>query len=318
VVAGSSFGCNALLNECGQYACGQANCACQSWNQNLVNEYLHEHADEGRIDSLSNWVGKPAYIFSGTADAVVYQCVMESVRSQLSQLGANVASEFSLPAAHGWVVDGRDFARPYSFPRCGNPGADFIEDCGFDLSSAMLSHLKGPLWPLATAKPASFYWVRQSAFVPDGVRPAQVGLDEWALAYVPDACYGDVGACALHVHYHGCGGGGKRTAQDVRPMLWIETPDLAEANNIVVLYPQTVAASGYRPNPQGCWDWKGDYPSQRHAFDTHNGAQIRTVMGMVNNIAAAVAQGGGPVFPPAEAAQMAKSNQSIVESKAVA
>jgi hypothetical protein len=127
-------------------------------------------------------VGKPAYIFSGTADAVVYQCVMESVRSQLSQLGANVASEFSLPAAHGWVVDGRDFARPYSFPRCGNPGADFIEDCGFDLSSAMLSHLKGPLWPLATAKPASFYWVRQSAFVPDGVRPAQVRLGSTTLA----------------------------------------------------------------------------------------------------------------------------------------
>lgn len=320
VFAGSSYGCNVLLNECGQGACGQAaNYSCISRKQYLANEYLHEHASKGLIDGLSNWVGKPAYLFSGTGDQIVYQCVMENMREQLAGLGALVHTDFSLHSAHGWVVDGHDFPQwPHGYARCGEHGQT-PQDCGFDLSAAMFMHLKGPLRPIARAKNAtSFYWIRQSAFVPDGVHPAKVGLDEWAVAYVPDACAGHEATCALHVQYHPCGEGGKRSPAQVKPLLWVETPYVAEANDIVVLYPQTVAGGGDHHNPEGCWDWQGLYPSQKHLFDTHSGAQVRTVIAMVDNIASAVAQGGGRVFPAAEAARPVESTETVVESAPVA
>jgi hypothetical protein len=74
----------------------------------------------------------PAYIFSGTRDSIVKQCVMNSVEQQLSSLGAHVHSVFDIPSAHGWVVDSRNF--PGRFPRCGHPGWYYIENCEYDMS----------------------------------------------------------------------------------------------------------------------------------------------------------------------------------------
>jgi poly(3-hydroxybutyrate) depolymerase len=62
--------------------------------------------------------------------------------------------------------------------------------------------------------------------------------------------------------------------------------DVAETNNIVVLYPQTVewsdsTFSSYQQNPRGCWDWWG-YSGED--FSRRSGKQVRAVAGMINTL----------------------------------
>eukprot|EP00947_MAST-08B_sp_MAST-8B-sp1_P003586 g3586.t1 len=299
IVAGSSFGCNALLSTCGRESCGMADCSCQSQYQNLVDGYLQRYASSGYIDPLTSLSGKPAFLFSGSQDSIVYSCVMESVQRQLAGLGLNIKAEYTVPAAHGWVVDGKDFPYPSSYPRCGKHGPDYVEDCQYDLSKIMFEHLLAPqtLQPqAAVAKKANLVRINQASYVPQGYSPGAVGLARVAYAYVPDACQPPhVDSCRLHVHYHGCGGGGAGDTGRGKPesLFYIETPYIAESNNIVVLYPRAVAADPYGrgPNANGCWDWEGYYPGANPYFDTYDGVQVQTVLAMVNDIANAVATG---------------------------
>merc|ERR1712039_855296 len=55
----------------------------------------------------------------------------------------------------------------------------------------------------------------------------------------------------------------------------------AEANNIVVVYPQ--AADGrYSDGSTGCWDWDGSVVGS--SFDTHDSLQLGTVMRVLANL----------------------------------
>jgi len=58
----------------------------------------------------------------------------------------------------------------------------------------------------------------------------------------------------------------------------------AEANGIIVLYPQTTAKGDIPqvwPNPQACWDWWG-YTGSDYA--RKSGAQIRAVKRMIDRL----------------------------------
>jgi len=298
VVAGSTYGCNAMLSACPD-ACGYGNCGCQQRHQSLVDRYLQHRAQSGQIDPLSNIKGLKAWLFSGSADQIVYPCVMSAVQQQLTALGANVQSVFNVPAAHGWVVDGRDFPYPDSYPPCGSPGPDYVENCQYDMSLQLLTHLYSSLKPMkgySSALLANLVRVNQAAYVPSGSSAASIGMAAVALVYVPTGCKSDVATCAVHVHYHGCGGGG---AQSPKQIFWKETPYIAEANHIVVVYPQTVAASkGRSVNPSGCWDWRGYYSDPD--FDTKSGAQLQTVLAMVDDLPNAVRE-AAPVLVNATA-----------------
>ncbi len=58
----------------------------------------------------------------------------------------------------------------------------------------------------------------------------------------------------------------------------------AQANNVIVLYPQIQARATVPLNPQGCWDWWGqDYT---HAgYHTLRGEQVKAVAQMINILA---------------------------------
>ena len=62
----------------------------------------------------------------------------------------------------------------------------------------------------------------------------------------------------------------------------------ADANRIIVLYPQTIARYGWGGwptnfvfNPNGCWDWWGYTDALYH---THEGPQIRAVKAMLDRL----------------------------------
>jgi len=295
IVAGSTYGCNAILSICPDGCDAPNDCNCQFKAQSAVDGYLTQRAQNGLIDPLANIQGLKAWLFSGTADSIVYSCVMQSVQRQLTGLGADVQSVFDIPAAHGWVVDGRDFPYPRSFPRCGHHGPDYLEDCRYDMSWMMFNHLYGPgLLPMASTYDQQLFnnlvAINQAAYVPSWARPAAIGLDRVAFAYVPTACWSNMATCKRHVKYHGCGGGGVQTPRGAVNIFYEETPYIAESNNIVILFPQTVAADSFRRvNPNGCWDWEGYYDMPH--FDTHEGAQMMTVLAMLNDLPNAVNAG---------------------------
>ena len=98
----------------------------------------------------------------------------------------------------------------------------------------------------------------QTEFVKAGERH---GLAPKGYAYVPEACARD-GGCRLHVAFHGC----LQNADSIGDAFirGAGYNEWAEANRIVVLYPQAAAVTdrvaGVRldwPNPRGCWDWWG-------------------------------------------------------------
>jgi hypothetical protein len=88
--------------------------------------------------------------------------------------------------------------------------------------------------------------------------------------FVPRACeQGD--ACRVHVALHGC-------HQDVGTIgrLFIEQTGYnawADANRIIVLYPQTKASPFLPSNPNACWDW-WSYIKHDDSYVTKAGLQI--------------------------------------------
>jgi len=86
----------------------------------------------------------------------------------------------------------------------------------------------------------------------------------------------------VSVHYHGC-----IPLKWVARKRWVSAIDLneyAEANDIVVLYPQ---AAGDPQSGTGCWNWF-NYNFDRH-FDDRRGVALRTVRAIVEDLPNAVA-----------------------------
>ena len=94
----------------------------------------------------------------------------------------------------------------------------------------------------------------------------------------------------MHVAFHGCRQSveaiGERFVREAGFNRW------ADANGMIVLYPQTTRRNGWSGaglrwsfvfNPRGCWDWWG-YTGPGYA--TKAGPQIAAVKAMVDRLAA--------------------------------
>ena len=79
-------------------------------------------------------------------------------------------------------------------------------------------------------------------------------MDELGMIYVPTACQKDE-RCRLHIHFHGCGSGLEGVGT------WYVTNvgynEVAEANNIIILYPNAIISNIEPFNPWGCFDMFG-------------------------------------------------------------
>ena len=93
--------------------------------------------------------------------------------------------------------------------------------------------------------------------------------------YVPKDCAAGA-RCRVHVAFHGCRQGigfiGRSFARQAGYNRW------ADANRIVVLYPQAEKSLFWPLNPRGCWDWWG-YSGADYA--ARSGAQISAVHRML-------------------------------------
>ena len=228
------------------------------------------------IDDPANLRDDRVYLFSGIRDNLVPRPVMDALHALYGRYmpADRVLYVTGIEAGHAMVTAG------YGNP-CESSTAPFVNDCGYDAAGALLAHILGPLNPKADAAGmlAAF---DQRPFAADW-EPSS--LHARGHIYVPKTCAAGA-PCRLHVAFHGC-----RQSED-----WIDDAffrhagynEWAEANGIVVLYPQVGRLGTLWPNPQGCWDWWG-YTGDD--YDRRSGAQIAAIKAMIDQLTGATVRG---------------------------
>ncbi len=106
--------------------------------------------------------------------------------------------------------------------------------------------------------------------------------------FIPETCRKGK-ACRLHVAFHGCLQGGQTDRRSGHSgnlfSKYAGYNEWAQANDIIVLYPQVEPRSATIPqNPKGCWDWWGQNYTH-NGFHTQRGPQVKAVAQMVNILA---------------------------------
>ncbi len=173
---------------------------------------------------------------------------------------------------------------------------------GYDLVQDMLSHIYGAL---ARAKPAQadhMYAFDQLPYLADpaitsNTALAAHGLGRQAYLYIPAACHQGQSACRLHVALHGChqfpewsfqGKAGSRVGNQTVRFGGLFRDNLynhvAEANNIVVLYPQAhnIGSQPDDINPYGCWEFWPFFAKDRHNYYSREGRTLKMIDNMID------------------------------------
>ncbi len=196
-------------------------------------------ADEKAIDAVSNLAASKAYIFSMAKDSVVGEGTSTALVKYYEAFlpAANIVHKKDVPADHGFVTDDVGAS-------CENKAAPFLNNCAFDTAGALLAHLYGPLKPRKSGESGGKLIEFDQAEISKAA-----GIGALGYVYVPATCAAGA-MCRVHVALHGC----KSNATDIGDAFaknagynrW------ADANDVVVLYPQTGMGA-----INGCWDWWG-------------------------------------------------------------
>jgi len=236
--------------------------------------------NRAHLDDPRHLARQRVYLMAGAQDPVVPPALVAAqaefyrrhgVRPEALRLRTVPGAAHGLPAPGGPV-------------QCDVTAPPYLTNCpGVDAAGELLAWLYAPA-PATLAAPMAPRPAGLRAFDqrPYRARPRQDGLDDSGWLYVPAACE-QQGGCRLHVVFHGCQQGQGFTGPDGRPVgrRFAEQSGYlrwAEANRIVLLFPQVRArdglpgAPGY--NPQGCWDFWG-YTHATGALDGALGPYLR-------------------------------------------
>lgn len=257
VVAGGPFDCAEGSIWRALYACMDPFWVQADAAKSLAS--MRDLAAQGKIDALDGLVADRIYLFHGMADDTVARVTMDALEQTYVSIGAPDAAisySVSVDAGHGFVTEQGAIT-------CADTEPDFLIDCDIDQAGDILSWLYGALAdPVATVAEGLLTF-DQSLYT-----QGAAGMDDQAFVYVPAACAAGA-TCRLHIALHGCKQGREVIGEDYARLTGYNR--WAEANNIVVLYPQALKISSpwynwFAGNPNGCWDWWGysgsDYLSQ--------------------------------------------------------
>ena len=213
------------------------------------------YQSSGTIDNPSNLAQSRAYLFTGSEDSQVNPGVVRKLGAYYAQMGVqDVMLVDNIAAEHSQVT--LDYGNP-----CAYLGAPYMNNCGYDLAGDLLKQVYGAP-RLANGRVAqanltgAYTQLDQASFLNPPYSAKSASVDEYAWAYVPQACAplgsGTSNGCDVHVSYHGCLQGYSFINDTyIRHAGYNEW---ADANKLIVLYPQATAND---LNPNGCWDWWG-------------------------------------------------------------
>ena len=229
-------------------------------------DYARFASAEGAIDDLSNLDDDRAWVFHGALDTVMNQEPSVVAAALYTELMPDQAVTLvtDVPVVHGFPAVDAD-------ADCDTFGAPFLHACDYDAAFEILRTLHGELNERSVASGAML------TVVQPGFDDAE--MLENAYLYVPPSC-AEGAACGVHVALHGCSQSSAFVADAFAAGAGFN--EWADANQLLVLYPQ-VASSKIAPmNPYGCWDWWG-YTDENYA--TKKGLQIATIKATLDALA---------------------------------
>lgn len=224
-------------------------------------------AQQGLIDNTAHLAGQRVYLFNGAQDKILTSAVTDQARNFYDMAGARSITYVNHGrAGHGMVTD-----RPGDND-CGASYQPFFNNCGIPLARHILAAVAGPMMPASARPEGQLRQFSQRRFAGAASGLAQVGY-----VYVPKDC--TRGGCRVHVAFHGCW----QNAQAVGDHFYRHAGynETADANRIIVLYPQAAASTAPLFNPAGCWDYWG-YTNPD--YYTRRGIQLAAVRAMLKRL----------------------------------
>ena len=236
----------------------------------------------GDIDTLANVLDDKVYLFSGKQDKTVLTPVVDSANDFYQTLGLSdeqILYDNQVDAGHAFITNQEvDLDCPLS-------QTPFINDCQYRQASILLEQIYGELDAPTPYKAQNLIQFEQKPFVPE-YRFNISSMSPEAYVYIPTDCQQDATECRVHVALHGCEQG--MQSIDDRYVTGTGYLDVAEANQLIVLFPQ-VDKSAYIPfNPKGCWDFWG-YTNNSlppYTYYTKEAIQMRTIKAMLDHLTA--------------------------------
>jgi len=258
-------------------------------------DLARQTAAAGKIDPIENLAGDRLYIFTGALDPVVNSLVVRSTRDFYLDLGVPAAQiKFidTVPAGHSIITDNiEDSPLAATQP-------PYINNGGFMQSHDILRHIYGDLKPPFPYPTGQLIRFKQSEFINRDASFASMA--EFGYVYVPRAVQQGETARGVHIALHGSQqgynyvnlvGGLPDTAFQPafgnRYMTTTGYNQIADSNNLIVLYPQAAADDGNQAqNPEGSWDWWGySSPNPRHPdYYSKDAVQIRAIYNMLEQL----------------------------------
>ncbi|MGJ7917128.1 prolyl oligopeptidase family serine peptidase [Massilia sp. LXY-6] len=250
-----------------------------SYNSTLAasEAYLDAQSSLGTIDPASNLQGQPVYLWSGTQDVVVNPREMADLDAEYRHYGANVRFDNTFPAAHGWESPGGELP-------CGTLGSPYMVKCSvngaaYDSVKTWLTMFLGRLNPRNNGKlSGSLSAFDQTEFGAS----SSVSMSPTGTVFVPKACQAGK-PCGFVLALHGC-----LQEASLIGNRWVAEAGInewADTNNLVVVYPDTVASSAPGPtNPNACFDWWGYSNQYDPNYALKSGAQMSVLYAMVQRV----------------------------------
>jgi poly(3-hydroxybutyrate) depolymerase len=253
-------------------------------------------ATRGEIDPVENLARQRVWIFHGYNDGLVKKPVTDALYAFYAHYaGTQVFYKDNLRSGHAQIIDycpsGTGGPPPLQNCDCSVTGNEYIKNCGYDAAGVLLQHLLGDLHDKVATPHGDLATFSQDEFALDSLgrkNAAAISMGAIGYVYVPASCAA-MQPCSVHVALHGCSQNadtiGNRFAEYAGYNQW------ADANHLIVLYPQTASSPSFDDpfvnNPQGCWDWWG-YNQQtdtQGAYATKAGLQIAAIKRMLDRLA---------------------------------
>jgi poly(3-hydroxybutyrate) depolymerase len=271
-----------------------------------MTDKAEEMAAAHEIDPLDNIKRQKIYLFHGYNDSVVARTVTDAAAQFYQRyLGdtarGNLFYQTTRGAGHSFVTKDQTAGDTNACPINQSP---FINQCGYDQAGIILQHIYGALRPgtlgQLTGNIRSF---DQRRYTGSHI-PGALSLGDEGYVFVPTAC--EEGApCRVHIALHGCkqdvGAIGRRFIEQSGYNAW------ADANRIIVIFPQAEASSFLPQNPNGCWDW-WSYVNHNDDYVTKKGLQIAAIKAMLDAVTA------GRTSQPMPAANQSPSELIVTDT----
>eukprot|EP00118_Oscarella_pearsei_P017518 m.174202 g.174202 ORF g.174202 m.174202 type:complete len:201 (+) comp39106_c1_seq23:464-1066(+) len=140
----------------------------------------------------------------------------------------NIEYVFNYPAEHAMITD--DYGNA-----CGHLGTPFINNCGYSAPFNILKHIYGNI-SYASSSAANQSNLQEFDQKKYFVFAHLVSMDDTGYLYVPSGCRESFKKCRLHIAFHGCKQGRSFVKTAFAELAGYN--QIAEVNDIVVLYPQ--------------------------------------------------------------------------------